>query len=81
MFLWINKNLLRIIIKYSSLTSSLLQGYTVFSQGFLTGRPEQTVHPDEITQNVASDQGLHSLPSYGHFIEASQGTKMDLFTV
>ena len=34
---------------------------TVFTQSIGTDRPEQTVDPDQMPLNAASDQGLHSL--------------------
>ena len=35
--------------------------------------------PDHMLQNLASDQGLHSLPLIWQFLETSMFSKLDLF--
>ena len=36
------------------------------------------VHPDQMLQNVASDQGLHFLSLIQQFLDKSTGSKTDL---
>ena len=40
-----------------------------------TDRPEQTVDPDQTSQNAASDQGLYCLPLTQQFYTHSQVVK------
>ena len=37
------------------------------------------VDPDQMPQNVASDQGLHCLPLIQQFLDTSTDSKIDLF--
>ena len=39
-----------------------------------------SVDPDQMPQNVASDQGLHCLPLIQHFLDTSTGSKIRLFS-
>ena len=36
------------------------------------------VDPDQMPQNVASDQGLHYLPPIQQFLDTVNGSKMDI---
>ena len=50
--------------------------YIIFSLSIGIDKPEQTLVPDQIPQNVESDQGLHCLPITQQFLDTSTGSKL-----
>ena len=50
----------------------------IFTLSIGTIRPGLTVDPDQMPQNVASDQGLHYLPVVQQFLDTT-GSEMELF--
>ena len=47
---------------------------TIITLSIRTDRPEQTVDPDHMPQNVASDQGLHCCPLIRQYFKHISGT-------
>ena len=70
-FLWGNK-------KKNDICLAKYKTYTKFILSIGTDRPANSVDPDQMPQNVASDQGLYCLPLIKQYLYISVGHKMVL---
>ena len=66
----------------NNISELVIKKFAVFTLSIQPDIPwANSVDPDQMQQNVASDQGLHCLPISQQFLYTSTGSKMNLLTL